>query len=110
MELGSGEIMLILLVALLIYGGRLPEVARAVGKSLGELKRGLTDTRNVVTRELDPGLRMDLDEPFRQTQRMGPAPEELAKEDVSTTSPSVSAPPAVPGPAPEEQQPPRAAG
>ena len=29
MELGSGEILLILIVALLVYGGRLPDVARA---------------------------------------------------------------------------------
>ena len=48
MELGSGEILVILIVALLIYGGRLPEVARAIGKSVGELKRGLTETKDVV--------------------------------------------------------------
>ena len=31
MELGLGEIVLILLVSLLVYGGRLPQVAAAVG-------------------------------------------------------------------------------
>lgn len=83
MELGSGEILLILIVALLIYGGRLPEVARAIGKSIGELKRGLTETRDVVASELDPAIHVDLDDPPREVQRAGPAPEALAKEDIS---------------------------
>jgi sec-independent protein translocase protein TatA len=83
MELGSGEIILILIVALLVYGGRLPEVARAIGKSVGELKRGLTETRDVVAKELDPDLSVDLDEPPRETWRAPPAPPEQAKEDIS---------------------------
>jgi TatA/E family protein of Tat protein translocase len=82
MELGSGEILLILIVALLIYGGRLPEVARAIGKSVGELKRGLTETKDVVAKELDAGLHVDLDEPKREVQRA--MTEALAKEDISS--------------------------
>jgi sec-independent protein translocase protein TatA len=84
MELGSGEILLILIVALLIYGGRLPEVARAIGKSVGELKRGLTETKDVVARELDAGVRVDLDETAREVRRAAPAPDALAKEDISS--------------------------
>jgi sec-independent protein translocase protein TatA len=86
MELGSGEIILILIVALLVYGGRLPEVARSIGKSMAELKRGLTETRDVVAKELDPDLSVDLDvdDPPRETWRAPPAPSDLAKEDVST--------------------------
>ena len=88
MELGSGEIILILIAALLIYGGRLPEVARAVGKSLGELKRGLTETKEIVSAELDPSLLEGLDEERpRDVKRMGPAPTELAKEDISAPPP-----------------------
>jgi Sec-independent protein translocase protein TatA len=83
MELGSGEIMMILIVALLIYGGRLPDVARAIGRSMGELKRGLTETKDVVAREFDPGLGdLSLDVEPREVRR-APAPEHLAKEDVS---------------------------
>jgi sec-independent protein translocase protein TatA len=81
MELGSGEILLILIVALLMYGGRLPEVARAIGRSMAELKRGLSETKDAVASELDPGLDAGLDEPERKVQRV--TPEALAKEDVS---------------------------
>ena len=88
MELGSGEILVILIVALLIYGGRLPEVARAIGKSVGELKRGLTETKDVVARELDPGVRVDLGEPAREVQRAAAATAALAKEDISSPPPA----------------------
>ena len=73
MELGSGEILLILIVALLMYGGRLPEVARAIGRSMAELKRGLSETKDAVASELDPGLDAGLDEPERKVQRVTPA-------------------------------------
>ncbi len=53
MELGMGEILFILLVALLVYGGRLPEVAAAVGRSIGELKRGLRDTTDLVREDIE---------------------------------------------------------
>lgn len=39
------EILLIFLVVLLLFGGKkLPELARALGKSIGEFKRGQTES------------------------------------------------------------------
>ena len=39
---GPGEMIVIAVVALLLYGGNLPEVARSWGKSFAEFRRGLT--------------------------------------------------------------------
>jgi sec-independent protein translocase protein TatA len=40
-NLGIGEIMVVLVVALLVFGGRLPEVGRSLGRSIVEFKQGL---------------------------------------------------------------------
>jgi sec-independent protein translocase protein TatA len=40
------EMVVLMLVALLVYGGELPKVARSWGKSLAEFKRGLSNIQN----------------------------------------------------------------
>lgn len=48
--LGITEIVVILIVALLVFGPkRLPEVARSLGKSMGELRRTLDDIKHDVS-------------------------------------------------------------
>lgn len=45
-NLGFPELLTILVIVLLLFGaGRLPEIARAIGKSAGELKKGLKETQ-----------------------------------------------------------------
>lgn len=43
---GSTEWLVILVVALLVFGKRLPEVARSVGKSIAEFKKGIRDAQD----------------------------------------------------------------
>ena len=48
-----GEVLVVLFVALLVFGGKLPDAARKLGSALSEFKRGM----NEEMRRLDDGLR-----------------------------------------------------
>ncbi len=43
---GPTEMLLLMFVALLLYGGELPKVARSWGKSLAEFKKGMSGIQN----------------------------------------------------------------
>lgn len=45
---GGWEWLIILVVAVLIFGRRLPEIARGMGKSLTEFKKGVKEAQNQV--------------------------------------------------------------
>ena len=42
---------LVLIVALLLFGKRLPEVGRSLGRGIAEFKKGLHDVQDELTRE-----------------------------------------------------------
>jgi sec-independent protein translocase protein TatA len=53
MNLGASEIFLILLVVLLLFGGkRLPELARSLGKGLAEFRRATQEVQREINAPL----------------------------------------------------------
>jgi sec-independent protein translocase protein TatA len=53
-NLGFGEILLILVVALIVFGPRrLPEMGRTVGRSLREFRRAASDLRAEIETDMD---------------------------------------------------------
>jgi sec-independent protein translocase protein TatA len=52
--IGTTELVIILFVALLMFGGRLPEVARSLGKSVNQFKKGLKDVEDDLTNPEPP--------------------------------------------------------
>jgi len=48
-NLGAGEIILIVLVILLLFGAKkIPELARSIGKGMSEFKKGVKDVENEI--------------------------------------------------------------
>ena len=52
---GPTEIIVIGVVMLLIFGNRIPEVMRSLGRGLTHFKKGLRDTEDDIRKELDAG-------------------------------------------------------
>lgn len=50
---GGGEWIIILAIAVLIFGRRLPDIARGIGKSITEFKKGIKDAESEVKKSPD---------------------------------------------------------
>ena len=64
-NLGFGEIMVIMLVVLLVFGAkRLPEVGASIGKGIREFKRSITETNEEISGNGDtPSRHLDTPPP-----------------------------------------------
>ena len=64
-NLGFGEIMVIVLVVLLVFGAkRLPEVGASIGKGIREFKRSITETNDAIAGKDDaPPSQLDSEPP-----------------------------------------------
>ena len=72
-DIGSGEMLVILVLALLLFGGSLPDVARNLGKSVGELKRGFTDSTRPL-RDAKDEVEREIAEVGEEKSGPGPGP------------------------------------
>jgi sec-independent protein translocase protein TatB len=85
--IGMPEMLLILAVALIVFGPkRLPELAKSLGRALGEFKRATTDLKHSI--ETDTGLddvRSSLDEVKKDVQ---------SQMDLTDAAPAASSTPA----------------
>lgn len=53
-NIGVPELILILIVALVIFGpGKLPEIGKSLGKSIGEFKDALRKTENTLKSDIN---------------------------------------------------------
>lgn len=86
-EIGFGEMVVVGIVALLLFGGRLPEVMRTLGASYRSFRRGFDD----LSRQ---AMRPDLTAP-----PYTPIPPASTKPVAANTKPSVPAPWAAAAPA-----------
>lgn len=114
-NIGSGELALIAVVALLVLGPtRLPQLARGIGKFLREFRRQTDEVRHVVEREfykMDSDFSMEepafkvrpaidaqaTDQPPSDAPLVLPEPEHVASQ---LTAGMPAEQPAAPGPAP----------
>jgi sec-independent protein translocase protein TatA len=74
--LGSQEILLILVVVLLLFGAsKLPELARSMGRSMGEFKRGQVEVekelQSVKSSPATPGFEVALTRTQRMAKNLG---------------------------------------
>jgi TatA/E family protein of Tat protein translocase len=82
-NIGTQELLIILLVVLLLFGAkRIPEVARSLGKGLGDFR----DAMSGVERELKGGLQNPPGPP-RTPPVLAPPPASVRRETTSTPRP-----------------------
>ena len=64
--MGIGEMALIAVVAVVLFGGRLPEVARTFGGYYSQFRKSLSDIQNSIKNDID--ISEDLNAPARISQ------------------------------------------
>jgi TatA/E family protein of Tat protein translocase len=67
---GGTEILVVLLIALLLFGPqKLPEIARQVGKAMGEVRRLMDDTVRTIQNEEPHSLPDQMTKPYKAEER-----------------------------------------
>lgn len=81
--LGHWELLVVLIVALLIFGKRLPDVARNLGKGIVEFKKGVRGIEDDIDRESYPQIDSTpsppYEDPAAHTESRAEEPERTAE-------------------------------
>ncbi len=64
LPIGIPELIVILIVAVILFGERLPEVTKSFGKTFKEFQRGLRDLKDEIS--IDPEIKQELEEALYQ--------------------------------------------
>ncbi len=73
---GGSEIIIIGIIALLLFGARLPKVARSMGKSIVEFKKGIKNVQDDIDDASDdPAPPVDYDDSKESSPPSPPSPE-----------------------------------
>ena len=90
-SIGMPELIIILVIALIIFGPRkLPELGRSLGKSLGEFKRASNELRSTLEEEIRIEEQRD--------QRAAMRAEQDTAIAAAATPPATAPPPPAPAP------------
>ena len=90
--IGMPELLVILVVALLIFGPKkLPDLARSLGRGFAEFKR--------ASQELKSSIDLEVDQERKESKEAAPTPPAVpAPSGTAETPPGTAPPPAEPGP------------
>ena len=92
LDMGPLEILLILLVALIIWGpGRIPEIARTLGKTVRALRKATLDLTTTVTKELS--IEEEKDRPSQSRANSGDKTKESLDVDKAESNGAETASP-----------------
>jgi TatA/E family protein of Tat protein translocase len=103
--LGGPELLLILVIALIVFGPRkLPEIGKSMGKMMAEFRRASNDFKRTIEEEVEADrARTALEEPRPEAPpAIAPPPGTVAQETASGPEQAAPAPPAEPSPTPIE--------
>jgi sec-independent protein translocase protein TatA len=88
---GGGEWIILLILGLLIFGRRLPEVGRSLGKGIVEFKKGIKGVEDEVDEEVSRPAKRVTDQPRSELPKAR-AREEMDSEYAATPAPAPDAP------------------
>ena len=80
MNIGTPELIVIVVLAIILYGKRLPEITRALGKGYQEFKKNVDDVKNDFQKQVGDSYSTSKTDKYYA----GALSEETAKENNST--------------------------